>query len=118
LGGIAGAAIMFGLTQAFGGSSTNSSHPLVSAGVGLRTSDDTVARNGVDAEAVYSSVRPSVVAVETVTQATGRRRGDQGEGAGIVLDTAGHILTNDHVIDGVTTINVITDDGNSHVAQI
>src|SRR6185312_3796952 len=94
LGGIAGAAIMFGLTQAFGGSSSNNSHPLASAGVALRTSNDTVARNGVAAEAVYSSGRPSVGTVETPARCRGRRRGDQGEGAGIVLDTAGHILTN------------------------
>jgi S1-C subfamily serine protease len=118
LGGIAGAAIMFGLTQAFGGSSSNTNLPLASAGVALRTSNDTVGRNGVDAEAVYTNVRPSVVTVDTTTRGSGRRPGDQGEGAGIVLDTAGHILTNDHVIDGVTSINVITDDGNSHIAQI
>src|SRR5579883_3125108 len=95
IGGIAGAAIMFGLVQAFGGSSNNGTRTVASAGVGVRTSD-TVARNGVDAEAVYTAVRPSVVTIDTNTQ---RRRGtEQGEGTGIVLDTAGHILTNDHVI--------------------
>jgi putative serine protease PepD len=106
LGGFVGASLMFGLTQAFGGSS--SSHPSASQsagrGSGTALSTSSIARNGVDAGAIFNQARPSVVTIETTTV---RRRGrDQGEGSGIELDTNGHILTNNHVVDGVNQINV------------
>jgi putative serine protease PepD len=118
LGGIAGAALMFGLTQAFGGSSSGGHTTVVSNGVrttGSRT-DAQVARNGLDAGAIYDKVRPSVVTIDTTTL---RRRGrDDGEGTGIVLDTSGHILTNNHVIDQVNKIDVTLSDGHSYTGKV
>jgi putative serine protease PepD len=117
IGGVAGAAIMFGLTQAFGGSSTSGGS--TTAHTSSARSGDTsnvVARNGVDAETVYNNVKSSVVTIDTNTR---QRRGtQQGEGTGIVLDTAGHILTNDHVIDQVQTISVTTSDGRSYDGSV
>jgi len=49
--------------------------------------------SGVNWEAVAAAVQPSVV---SVTVDDGNGSGDQG--SGIVLDTQGHILTNNHVI--------------------
>lgn len=45
-----------------------------------------------DWEAVAKAVRPSVVAIQ-VTSAT-----EAGSGSGVILDTQGHILTNNHVV--------------------
>jgi putative serine protease PepD len=119
IGAVVGAGLMFGLTQAFGTSGGGSSVK-GTASRGVRTSqvkgDAVVARNGIDAAAVYDQVRPSVVTIDTTT--VSRRRRDQGEGTGIVLDTNGHILTNDHVIADVSQITVSLADGHSYPATV
>jgi putative serine protease PepD len=56
--------------------------------------------SGVNWEAVSAAVQPSVVAVSVDD---GNGSGD--EGSGIVLDTQGHILTNNHVIADAATGN-------------
>jgi len=122
LGGIAGAALMFGLTQAFGG--TAGSQPsLATAGSRLSatsaaagTGGTAAARNGVDATGIYDQARPSVV---TITTSTVSRRGRaQGEGSGIVLDTGGRILTNNHVVEGASRLQVTFSDGQSYAATV
>jgi putative serine protease PepD len=52
-------------------------------------------------EAVVRKVAPSVVVIETA----------QGLGSGVVLDTAGDIVTNAHVVGGATTFTVTLADG-------
>jgi len=120
LGGIVGAGLMFGLTQAFGASS-GSSHSATS-GTGVRVSDTrsggdgTAAKNGLDAAGIFSQVRPSVVTVNTTT--IRRRSRDDGEGTGIVLDSNGRIVTNNHVIAGASRIQVILSNGRSLDATV
>jgi putative serine protease PepD len=114
LGAVAGAGLMFGLTQAFGGSSDGHS----SSGTRVSASrNGAPARNGVDAAAIYDQVSPSVVTIDTTTVT--RRRRDQGEGSGIVLDTKGHILTNYHVVQGANDIQVtLPDNGRQYTATV
>jgi putative serine protease PepD len=102
IGGIAGAAIMFGLSQAFGGSSNSKG-----GSSGVRLSDNravALAKNGLDAAGIYAQVSPSIVTIDTATVT--RRRRDEAEGTGIVLDSKGNLLTNYHVIDGAQQIHV------------
>lgn len=47
-------------------------------------------------EALYQSVIPGVVAIIT----------DQGEGSGFVFDDEGHVVTNQHVVDGASTVEI------------
>jgi len=47
-------------------------------------------------EALYQSVIPGVVAIIT----------DQGEGSGFVFDNEGHVVTNQHVVDGASTVEI------------
>jgi 2-alkenal reductase len=49
---------------------------------------------------IYEKVNPGVVSIRVLT--------DQGEalGSGFVIDTAGHILTNFHVVDGETDLEI------------
>lgn len=61
---------------------------------------------------IYQQVRPSVV---RVTSAAAR---SEGTGTGVVIDTEGRILTNNHVIDGAQTIEVQFDDGSTLSAEI
>lgn len=65
-------------------------------------------------EAVTKAVAPSVVAIEVQTQA------GAGEGSGVVIDEKGHILTNNHVVEGAVgdTVQVTLNDGRLFEATI
>ncbi len=65
---------------------------------------------------LYAKAANSIVQVQ-VELGSGGRFADGGEGSGIVLDT-GHVLTNNHVIDGAQTIHVILLDGTSINATV
>jgi putative serine protease PepD len=66
---------------------------------------------------VYEQVRPSVV---EITSAISNGFGPQGRGTGtgIVIDTEGNILTNNHVIAGANTIEVHFADGETATARV
>lgn len=66
------------------------------------------------AEAVSAKALPSVVSITAVNEGSG----EGGIGSGVILDTDGNILTNYHVIQGATTINVLTNDGASYEAEL
>lgn len=57
---------------------------------------------------VYRKVNPSVVNIRT----------DQAEGSGFVWDTEGHIVTNDHVVQGARDVLVTFADGVSLPAEV
>ena len=74
------------------------------------TSTSTLA--STTAESVYKQVSPGVVTI-TVAVNNGRGQVGQATGSGIVLDTQGNILTNEHVIAGATKIQVTFSDGST-----
>jgi S1-C subfamily serine protease len=59
-------------------------------------------------EAVAKSVIPSIVQIDT----------SGGLGSGIIFDTAGDIVTNDHVVQGATSYTVKTSDGKTFTASL
>jgi len=61
-----------------------------------------------DFVAVVSRVRPSVVLIET----------DQGLGSGVIFDGSGDVVTNDHVVEGASTLQVTGYDGKQHAATL
>ena len=72
---------------------------------------------------VYNRVSPSVVAINVVAQRQNPiRQGQGGEmmgsGSGFVIDTEGHIVTNNHVVDGATSIEVNFFDGTLARAEV
>lgn len=69
-----------------------------------------IATDAVDWSTVADAVRPVVVAVEV------RGQGGDGEGAGVVLDEVGNVLTNAHVVAGAQELRVTFDDGRVHTA--
>jgi S1-C subfamily serine protease len=73
---------------------------------------------GMDFSALYETLRPSIVEITTGGQQTGRSRQAGGLGSGIVLDTSGNILTNNHVVSGFTTATVTFADGATGQAQV
>ncbi|GAB2614448.1 S1C family serine protease [Pseudactinotalea suaedae] len=65
-----------------------------------------------DWEAVAAAARPSVVAIDV--------RAAQGEaaGSGVILDSEGHVLTNNHVVEGATSAQVMLWDGRLYEARV
>lgn len=66
----------------------------------------------------FNQLNPGVVNIQVfVSQAAGLR-GGQGAGSGFVLDSAGHIITNHHVIDQAALVIVVFYNGIQEYAQI
>lgn len=63
-------------------------------------------------EAVIASVRPAVVQVNVATQQ------GQGLGSGVIIDPRGYIITNNHVVDKASQIQVMLFDGTTLPAQV
>jgi putative serine protease PepD len=59
-------------------------------------------------ENTVAKALPSVVQIKT----------DRGLGSGIVFDTSGHIVTNDHVVKGATQFQVTAADGKNYPATL
>ena len=78
------------------------------------------AAEGEQAPRVFRAVAPSVV---SVVASRGSRRldadqGAAGSGSGFVWDAAGHIVTNNHVIENATEIGVVLEDGRTRPARV
>lgn len=77
---------------------------------------------------VFEQQKDTVVAITSempgkrmVNPFMGRRMRSQpqmGQGSGFIVDEAGYILTNNHVIDGADAITVILKDGHSYPAEV
>ncbi|HZO74410.1 MAG TPA: trypsin-like peptidase domain-containing protein [Ktedonobacteraceae bacterium] len=63
-------------------------------------------------EAVIAKVKPSVVQVNVSTP-----RGDA-IGSGVIIDKRGYIVTNNHVVSGAQSIQVVLSDGTKLTAQL
>jgi S1-C subfamily serine protease len=66
--------------------------------------------------AVYAKVSPSVVQITGITTSPGATA--ETLGSGIIIDTAGHILTNYHVISGSSQLEVTLSDQTSAAAKV
>jgi 2-alkenal reductase len=90
------------------------------------TTDLLAAYEGVLTE-VYEKVNPSVVNIDVVITGSqqsqlfpGSQEGAQptGTGSGFIWDTLGHIVTNNHVVDGASQITVNFADGSVAEAEL
>jgi 2-alkenal reductase len=72
--------------------------------------------------ALYQRVGPAVVNINTASGAENDSSGDGlvdlAQGSGFVVDSDGHIATNNHVIDGSTVIYVTFADGRQVIAEL
>ena len=119
VGLVIGAASVFGVNWATGGSVGRDATPAAKGitAATQRTSGGTPSSasrqlSAGDFSSLYDTIRPEVVEIDITGQA-GRRRSQQiqGLGSGVVLDTAGDILTNNHVISGAQVITITFADG-------
>ena len=86
--------------------------PATAAGQGPVSQADAAATNWA---ATAKSVSPSVVAIKVASQQ------GEGDGSGVVIDAAGHVLTNNHVVAGAgggAAISVTLDDGRTYAATV
>jgi serine protease Do len=70
---------------------------------------------------VVALVKPSVVAINTEVTSYdffNRPFTEQGAGSGWIIDSNGIIVTNNHVVDGASSITVTLDDGSSYTADV
>jgi serine protease Do len=66
-------------------------------------------------------VKPSVVAINTEVVSYdffNRPYTQEGAGSGWIIDKAGIVVTNNHVVEGAKTITVTTNDGTSYTADV
>jgi putative serine protease PepD len=113
LGAVGGAAIYAQLDD--GGTTTivrpaTTSPASTSSAAALRSSDLTV-------NEIYRRAHDGVVEI-TVTSQQGFGGSSQAQGSGWVYDTAGHVVTNQHVTDGATSIRVRFANGRTYSATV
>jgi S1-C subfamily serine protease len=65
---------------------------------------------------LYQSVSPGVVSINVLVSSAGQS--GQGAGSGFVFDEAGHIVTNNHVVENSNLLVVIFQDGSQSRAEI
>jgi len=84
------------------------------SGTGSATTAPSLTGNNIEAvrEAVIAKVRPAVVQVN-VTTSNGTALG-----SGVIIDRRGYIVTNNHVVDGSQSIEVVLFDGTRLQAQL
>jgi len=68
--------------------------------------------------AIYQQVKDGVVTITTSVSRGGARSFSQAEGSGIVVDKQGDILTNAHVVDGASQVQVTFSDGHTVSAPV
>ncbi|MFG3000826.1 S1C family serine protease [Streptomyces sp. NPDC048340] len=81
------------------------------SGTGVNGTNVSQSSNGT-VSGVAENVSPSVVRIDT------RTGSGQGTGSGIVVTADGEIVTNNHVIDGATEIQVTMSDGKKYTAKV
>ena len=114
IGGLVGAIVAGGVVGAAlwnnGGSNTNAATP-VATSENARPSA-TMPGGSLDVRSLLTKVSPSVVAVHT-----GTRQGEAA-GSGVVISEDGLVLTNAHVVEGATSIEIDFSDGRTVEARL
>lgn len=87
--------------------------------MGKTTSADTITYNEDTVNSVYTKASPAVVEIDVSQQGSGFfGQSIQGEGSGMVIDNDGHIVTNNHVVDGATSVTVKFSTGKTVSAKV
>jgi putative serine protease PepD len=76
--------------------------------------------DALDASQIYESVADGVVEIAVSGTAGEGPFGEtvRGQGSGFVYDDQGHVVTNYHVVEGATSVEVTLADGSSHPARV
>jgi putative serine protease PepD len=77
--------------------------------------------SGLSVNSIYKLAYRGVVEVKVSSQSSdpfGGTRQQAAEGSGFVYDTAGHVITNQHVVDGATSVRVTFWNGRTYAARV
>ena len=127
-GAVAGGAIALAVS---GGSTKSVTTTVVQPSSGAAVPTSISRGTGMTVYQIAKAATPSVVDIKvTETQTVGGGGGGlfglgggatqqtQGEGSGVVYDTAGHVLTDEHVVANATSVTVTFADGRSFPATV
>lgn len=124
-GAIAGGAIAWAATSGGGTHSTTTViEPSSATPIPSSLSGGLGSGHGLTINQIYRQAGPGVVDI-TVTSTSssgtfpfGGGQETQGEGAGMVYDTKGDILTDEHVVDNADSVTVTFEDGKKYSARV
>ena len=94
-----------------------SAQPPIGAGAAPMAQADVPGGGPLTVREVAERVRPAVVQIvtqlgtRTIDLFTGLATQDTGLGSGVIIDSAGYVLTNQHVVAGARTLTVVLPDG-------
>ncbi len=101
--------------------STFSSDKTVIQQVPVGSSEPTASSSTLTAAEIYRNARRSVVEITVGSVQVDPFGGEQqqrGQGSGFVYDSEGHIVTNDHVVEGAETVSVRFWNGDTYDADV
>ena len=77
--------------------------------------------SGLSVNAIYKRTYRGVVEVRVNSEASdpfGGKQSQSAEGSGFVYDTDGHVITNQHVVDGATSVRITFWNGSTYTAHV
>ena len=89
--------------------------------VTVSDSQPAASTSGLSVNAIYKRAYRGVVEVKVNSTSNGPFGGSQeqsAEGSGFVYDTSGHVITNQHVVDGATSVRVTFWNGKNYSAKV
>jgi len=89
--------------------------------VTVADSQPAASSSALSVHAIYQRAYRGVVEVKVNSRASdpfGGTRSQQAEGSGFVYDTSGHVITNQHVVDGATSVRVTFWNGKTYSADV
>jgi putative serine protease PepD len=121
LTGLAGAAVGVGTFAALGGRTTTTTTVVRASVADSKATSNT--SGGLTVNEIYRRTSPGVV--EVTARSTGgsqfpfgHSQESVGQGSGFVYDTSGHVVTNEHVVDGANSVTVKFANGKSYSAKV
>ncbi len=121
LGGAGAEAVMLATNANSNAVATAPTSTASNSEIATSGSSETVAQsNTITIGSVYQKVSPSVVRITSIVRSGNGRFAASGEatGTGIIIDTNGYIVTNNHVIDNGTSIKVEFSNGSEYDATV
>src|ERR671936_2189394 len=89
--------------------------------VTVGNADAAASTSGLSVQAIYQRARRGVVEITVTEQSTnpfGQSEPARAQGSGFVYDMDGHIVTNQHVVDGATFVSVRFWNGKTYKAHV
>jgi putative serine protease PepD len=121
LTGLAGAAVGVGTYAALGGRTTTTTVVREASDANGKATSNT--SGGLTVNEIYRRTSPGVVEVTARSTSGsqfpfGHSQESVGQGSGFVYDTSGHVVTNEHVVDGASSVTVKFANGKSYSAKV